>query len=84
MPIDKSKLSPEMMRKALHCETADELLALAKANGVDITKEEAEAYIAELENQELDDEQLMKIAGGDGPYVDCFTDCLLVCVNRHT
>ena len=43
MPIDKSKLSPEMMRKALHCETADELLALAKANGVDITKEEAEA-----------------------------------------
>ena len=26
MPIDKSKLSQEMMRKALHCETAEELL----------------------------------------------------------
>ena len=43
-----------MMRKALHCETAEELLALAKANGV------------------------------DGPYVDCFTDCLLDCVNQNT
>ncbi len=28
MPIDKSKLSQEMMRKALHCETADELVAM--------------------------------------------------------
>ena len=28
MPIDKTKLSKEMMRKALQCETADELLAL--------------------------------------------------------
>ena len=39
-----------MMRKALQSETADELIALAKANGVDITKEEAEAYVAELDN----------------------------------
>ncbi len=28
MPIDKTKLSKEMMRKALHCETAEELLAM--------------------------------------------------------
>ena len=50
-----------------------------------MTKEEAEAYMAELSDMELDSEQLRKVAGGgDGPYVDCFTDCLTDCVNRYT
>ena len=66
MPIDKSKLTKDMLEKAMKCQTADDLVALAKANGITLTKEEADAYLAELENVELDKETLDKVAGGDG------------------
>ena len=66
MPIDKSKITKEMMEKAEQCKTADDLVALAKANGITLTKEEADAYLDELENMELDKETLDKVAGGDG------------------
>ena len=46
MPIDKTKITKEMMEKAEQCKTADEVMSLAKANGITITKEEAELYIA--------------------------------------
>jgi len=46
MPIDMTKITKEMVDKALKCETADEVMSLAKANGITITKEEAELYIA--------------------------------------
>ena len=41
-----------------------ELIALAKAEGIEITKDEAEAYLDELHNIELDQEKLEKVAGG--------------------
>ena len=31
MPIDKTKITKEMLEKASHCKTADELITLAKA-----------------------------------------------------
>ena len=37
---------------------------LVKANGLDITREEAEAYLAEMDDMELDSTQLTKVAGG--------------------
>ena len=64
MPIDKTKITKEMMIKAAQCETADDLIALAKTGGFEITKEEAEAYLAELENMELDSADLDKVAAG--------------------
>ena len=64
MPIDKSKLTKEMIEKAAQCETAEELIALAKTEGIEITKEEAEAYLSELENAELDMATLDNVAGG--------------------
>ena len=64
MPIDKSKLTKEMLEKASMCQDADELIALAKTWGMEITKEEAEAYLDELHNIELDQEKLEKVAGG--------------------
>ena len=64
MPIDKKKLTKEMMIKAAQCETADELIALARTEGIEITKAEAEAYLAELDNIELDSKALDKVAGG--------------------
>ena len=64
MPIDKTKLTKELLDKAAKCETAEQLIALAKESGVELTKTEAEAYLAELENCELDNEELDKVAGG--------------------
>ena len=64
MPIDKTKITKEMLKRAAMCQTADELIALAKSNGIDITKEEAESYLAELDNVELDSKALDKVAGG--------------------
>lgn len=54
----------EQIEKALACETAEELMALVKANGHEITKEEAEACMAELADIELDEATLRQVAGG--------------------
>ena len=70
MKIDGKEISKELLAKAMACETAEELVALAKENGVEITNEQAQAYLAESANNELDDEQLEKVAGGE----DCY-DC---------
>ena len=64
MPINKNEITKEMIRKAMQCKDADELMALAKANGFDITKDEAEAYMTEMADVELDGEQLKSVAGG--------------------
>ena len=69
MPIDKTKITKEMLAKAAKCETADELIAMAKKEGIAISKAEAEAYLDELQNIELDINALDKVAGG-GSY-DC-------------
>ena len=78
MPINKNEITNEMIQKALHCETADDLIALAKTYGVDLTKEEAEAYLAELDDQELDSEVLKRVAGGKN-YMECYFDCAENC-----
>ena len=71
--IDRSKLTKQQLEKALECKTADELIALAKAEGYEITKEEAEAYLAEMANLEMDSKDLEKVAGGSqGP---CWSNC---------
>ena len=64
MPINKNELTKEMIEKAMQCETADELIALAKTGGYELTKDEAEAYMAEMEDVELDSDALKQVAGG--------------------
>ena len=64
MPIDKTKLTKDMLQKAMKCQTPEELIYLAKTGGMEITKDEAEAYLDELQNVELDDAALDKVAGG--------------------
>ena len=64
MPINKNEITKEMLAKAMQCETADELIALAKTGGYELTKEEAEAYMAEMEDVELDSDALKQVAGG--------------------
>ena len=58
------------------CETAEELMELARREGVELTKDEAEAYMAEMADFELEEEMLSKAAGGGGCYAECSTDCL--------
>lgn len=77
MPITKSELTKEQVAKAMACKTAEELMALAKAEGFNLTKEEAEAYMAEFDDMELDTESLKNVAGGyctrTGPCVQVFS-----------
>ena len=61
---NENKPTREQIEKALACETAEELMALVKANGHEITKEEAEACMAELADIELDEATLRQVAGG--------------------
>ena len=68
MGINENELTREQIEKALACETAEELMALVKANGHEITKEEAEACLADLADIELDEATLQQVAGG-GPSI---------------
>ena len=74
MPINKNELTKEQIAKAMSCETVEELMELAKSEGIELTKEEAEAYMAEMEDVELDSDTLKQVAGGGMSYCsDLFT-----------
>ena len=62
--INMNELTKEQIQKAMACESVEELMEMAKAVGVELTKEEAEAYMAEIEDMELDSESLKNVAGG--------------------
>ena len=85
MQNKSSELTKEQIMKAIHCETAEELIAYAKSEGIDLTKDEAEAYIDELSDYELKDGELKNIAGGSmqGPTVHSNTSiCYMVSLCR--
>lgn len=56
----------EMIEKAKTAKNAEELGEIAKADGVDMTAEEAKTYFAQLnpKSGELDDDDLDAVAGG--------------------
>ena len=66
MPINRNEITKEMLGKAMQCNTAEDLIAYAKTEGVELTKEEAEAYLHELSECELEDGALVRVAGGAG------------------
>ena len=59
-------LTSEMIEKAKTAKSTDELLELAKANGVEITEDDAKTYFAQLSPKcgELDDDELDEVSGG--------------------
>ena len=58
------KLTKEMLEKATTAKTAEELAKMAKAEGVELTAEQAAKAFAELNNRgELSDEELENAAG---------------------
>lgn len=59
------KITPELMAKAKEAKSAEELLAFAKENGVELTAEEAEQYFEQLHaTGELADDELENVSGG--------------------
>ena len=67
------ELSKELLEKAKAAKTAEELIAIAKENEVEMTEESAKAYFELMQAQtkigELSDEELDNVAGGA-----CHTD----------
>lgn len=65
------QFTKEQMEKAMACKSSDELLALAEAEGVAMTREAAEKYYQQLSGASLSMADIESVAGG------CFTN---VCV----
>ena len=63
MPVNRNEITKEMIAKALQSKSAEELMALAKSTGFELTKVEAEAYMAELADVELDGREMKNVAG---------------------
>ena len=64
MPVNRNEITKEMVARAMQSKSAEELMALAKSEGIELTKEEAEAYLAELADVELDGREMKNVAGG--------------------
>ena len=64
--IDPKLLTKEVLGKAVTCKTPEDLIALAKENGVELSAEDAKQYLEKLENFDVDisAEDLEKVAGG--------------------
>lgn len=57
-------MTKESVKWYIEDTAAGELIELAKAEGFDVTEKEAEGYLEELEDLELDEESLRAIASG--------------------
>ncbi len=61
----ENKFAPELIKKARQAKTPEEIEALAGENGIDLTKEQANVYFAQLhQSKELSDDELDNVAGG--------------------
>ncbi len=65
--LDLNSLTKEQIAMAAQCKTPEELIELAKKTGMELSIEQAQAYLDELENMELDEATLEKVAGGGKP-----------------
>ncbi len=75
MSVNENKMTKEMIQKTIQCKDASELVVLAKTEGIDLSQEEAEAYLSEMNDLELDNTHLKSVAGG-GCYKDCVNTIL--------
>ena len=65
MPTIKGKeISQQAITEALHCDTVDALLEVAEKHGIDLTREEAEVFLEEMDDIDLDHKVLAMVAGG--------------------
>lgn len=80
------KPSKELIKKSMDCTTPEEIIELAKTEGIVVTKKAAEEYLAMLDDIELGSETLQNAAGGgsgcDGRNWHCWENCS--CFTDHT
>ena len=62
--LDLNSFTQEQIEKAMECKTPEELIELAKKAGVELTLEQAETYLKEFDDKELDLATLDEVAGG--------------------
>lgn len=61
----ENKITPELIEKARHASSPEELLALAKVNEIELSEDEAKGYFEQFNKTgELSDEELDNVAGG--------------------
>ena len=74
-------MNQELVNKARKAKSVEELLALAKKNGIELTDEQAKEYFAQLNptKGELSDDELEDVAGGG-----CFGEEERYCPNGQT
>ena len=60
------EMNKELLAKAKEMKTPEELMALAKENGIEMTEESAKAYFEQLNPKtgEVSDDELDNVAGG--------------------
>ncbi len=59
------EMNNELLERARKVKSAEELMALAKENGMELSEESAAAYFEEMHKSgELSDEELDNVAGG--------------------
>ena len=58
------KFTEEQLEKAKQSKTEEELLAFAKESGIELTEEEAAKRFAELQKEEIADDELNAVSGG--------------------
>ena len=71
--FDLNSLTKEQIELASHSKTPEELIEMDKKTGVELTIDEAQAYLDELQDEELDEAALDKVAGGKGGRSTWFT-----------
>ncbi len=64
MQFKGKEITKELLEKAKHCPNAQTLIKLAAENDVELSAEEAEAFLDETFDLELDEEALNVVAGG--------------------
>lgn len=58
------KFTEEQLKKAAECKSVEELLELARTEGIELAKEEAEKFFASLKDEEINLDDVKKVAGG--------------------
>lgn len=62
--IKGKEISQQAIAEALRCDTVDALLEVAEKHGIDLTREEAEVFLEEMDDIDLDHKVLAMVAGG--------------------
>ncbi len=69
------KFTQEQIQKAAGCKSVEELIELAKAEGIELAKDEAEKLFEGLQNPEIGLDDVKEIAGGFCMAHGCGSNC---------